>query len=316
MALLGQGCGQKQPASTSMPNGPPTIRARILAGVSVAQISASEPPLFQSTGGAGQKLEFPSRGSVALRLSAAGWKIGDVTFPPGDLTIEPAADGSMLINQIAYHGTFHLLPVSATTFDVVNHVDIDAYLKGVLAKELFPDFAPEAYKAQAVVARTYALFEWRTTSGAKTFDVHADTRSQMYGGIAGETAKSRAAVDETRGVVVAYGPPGQERIFKAYFSACCGGAGQSAAQAFGDTPQEPLTDHKVGRRCAASPRFDWGPVVIAKDELTRRFRAFGKSRGRPRRASRRSSGSRSADPTHPAAPCNLPSLTSATPATS
>ena len=102
----------------------------------------------------------------------------------------------------------------------------------------------------------------------------------MYGGLAGETQKARAAVDSTQGLVVAYGPPGQEKIFKTYFSSCCGGVGQNPVDALGEPFHPALIEQNVGRLCSASPRFDWGPIVISKDELTRRIKLWGKSRDR------------------------------------
>src|SRR4029078_7850911 len=56
---------------------------------------------------------------------------------------------------------------------------------------------------------------------------------------------------------------------------------QSAADAFGDPYIEPLSDQKVDAPCNASPRFNWGPVVVKKDELTRRMRLWGSRRTRP-----------------------------------
>jgi SpoIID/LytB domain protein len=89
------------------------------------------------------------------------------------------------------------------------------------------------------------------------------------------------AFDNTAGIVLAYGPAGNEKIFKAYFSACCGGITQSAADAFGDAYIEPLSDQNVHDLCSASPRFNWGPIVIPKEELTRRVRLWGEKVGRP-----------------------------------
>jgi stage II sporulation protein D len=222
--------------------------------------------------------------SALVTLSADGWKIAAAALPAGELTIEPESDGSASVDGHAYRGSYHFVPTSARTFDVINHVGIDPYLKGVVAKEMFPQFLPEAYKAQAIVARTYALYESRTAPPGRSWDLFPDTRSQVYGGISGESAKSRSAVDETTGVVAAFGPAGQERIFKAYYTSCCGGAGQSSSQAFGDPDFEPLRDQAVGRRCALSPRFNWGPVVISKEELTRRFHAFGAEHNRPEKS--------------------------------
>ncbi len=121
----------------------------------------------------------------------------------------------------------------------------------------------------------------RTAPQGRPFDLYDDQRSQVYGGIGAETDKSRRAVDETAGVVLVYGPPGNEKIFKAYFSSCCGGISQSAADAFGDPYIPPLSDQNNHSLCSASPKFNWGPVAISKTELTHRIRAWGVKRNRP-----------------------------------
>jgi SpoIID/LytB domain protein len=108
-----------------------------------------------------------------------------------------------------------------------------------------------------------------------------DQRSQVYGGIAAETATAREAVDATAGQVVTTGSPGHERIFKAYFSSCCGGITQSAADAFGDLPTPALVEQNVGALCNNSPNFAWGPVIVSKADLTNRFRHFAQIRNRP-----------------------------------
>ena len=81
--------------------------------------------------------------------------------------------------------------------------------------------------------------------------------------------------------VVAWGTFDQERIFKAYFSACCGGVGQSAEHAFGDGRMEPLSEKHPGTLCSDSPRYTWGPNVVSKAEVSRRFRMWGKLKNRP-----------------------------------
>ena len=174
-----------------------------------------------------------------------------------------------------YHGTFRLIPQGADHFDVVNDVSIEQYLPGVLPSELFPDWHPEAYKAQAIVARTYGLYEARVDGAGRYFDVYADQRSQVYNGIHAESAKSRSATQDTRGIVVAFGPAGHETIFKSYFSSCCGGIGQSANDAFGDPDLPPLRAQNRGNCCAQSTKFHWPTVSITKTEITRRIRAWG-----------------------------------------
>jgi stage II sporulation protein D len=193
--------------------------------------------------------------------------------------MQPEREGSVSVNGVNYRGKFRFIPVGGGKFDVCNDLDVDSYLAGVVAKECLPGWLEETYKAQAVVARTYALYEKQTAGLDRYWDVWPDTKSQVYGGIPGETAKSRLAVAETAGVVVAAPDnAGNPKIFKAYFSSCCGGISQTATEAFGDPYIVPLSDQDVQAACRASPRFNWGPIVIDKAELTKRFVAFGQRR--------------------------------------
>ena len=74
----------------------------------------------------------------------------------------------------------------------MNTLGLEAYLCGVVPHEMPYDWPAEALKAQAVVARSYAL---AVRKDRRPFDLYADTRSQVYGGIAAETPTARAAVD-------------------------------------------------------------------------------------------------------------------------
>jgi len=148
----------------------------------------------------------------------------------------------------------------------------------VLPRELYPNWHENTYRALAIAARTYALYE-KYTRPPREWDVYADQRSQMYGGIASETPKSVSAVEATRGIVVVYGKPGDEHIFKTYYSSCCGGVTQNVSDAFPDMPQiAPLEGRRVGPLCSASAKFVWGPVVVAKGDLTSRLRHWGAGR--------------------------------------
>ena len=84
----------------------------------------------------------------------------------------------------------------------INEIDMDSYLRGVVAGEMPSTWPLEALKVQAVAARTYALAT-RKTDGA--FDQYPDTRSQVYRGVTGESVRSDAAVSETARQIVTYG---------------------------------------------------------------------------------------------------------------
>src|SRR5918999_445523 len=83
----------------------------------------------------------------------------------------------------------------------INVLDIDTYVRGVVAGEMPSSWPLEALKAQAVTARTYALATRKTTG---LFDQYPDTRSQVYRGVAGESVRSDAAVAQTAGRILTY----------------------------------------------------------------------------------------------------------------
>ena len=117
---------------------------------------------------------------------------GPVTFLPGSAPLR--------LGGRPYRGQF-LVSVAGGGLRAVNSVSLEAYLYGVVPSEMPKDWLPEALKAQAVAARTYALAV-RKTGG--WFDLYPDTRSQVYLGIAHEAPSTTAAVQETAGEVVLY----------------------------------------------------------------------------------------------------------------
>jgi stage II sporulation protein D len=265
----------------------PRIRVRLLASADTVTLACGVPPLYQlSSQPLSQRLNSPNNAIFNLTLTPQGWMAGNANLGGTlgtTLHFQPDHDGTVSINGTAYRGKFRFIPVGGNKFDVINELDVDSYLASVVPKEMLPGWHDEAYKAQAVVARTYALYEKQTAGLDRYWDVWPDTRSQVYGGIPAETNQSRQTVSETSGIVVAHTgiPGGEPKIFKAYFSSCCGGVSQSAAEAFGDVYISPLSDQDVHAACRASPRFNWGPVVIDKTVLTQRFQVFGQHRNRP-----------------------------------
>ena len=84
----------------------------------------------------------------------------------------------------------------------INVLELDSYVRGVVAGEMPSSWPLEALKAQAVTARTYALATRKTTG---SFDQYPDTRSQVYRGVTGESVRSDAAVAQTAGRILTYG---------------------------------------------------------------------------------------------------------------
>ena len=101
--------------------------------------------------------------------------------------------GNMEINIDKEHGKLN----------AINIIGIEEYLYGVLKKEISPRWPAEALKAQAVAARTFAIFNMNKYID-KGYNICASTNSQAYGGVNHEDSLTNKAVDETRGVIITY----------------------------------------------------------------------------------------------------------------
>lgn len=104
--------------------------------------------------------------------------------------------------QAVYHGNFELTPRNDSQFYLINVIDLEDYLKGVVPNEMPIRFGLEALKAQAVAARNYVLMP--RTKYYKEFDVDDSVASQVYFGANSETDISNRAVRETEGLVALY----------------------------------------------------------------------------------------------------------------
>jgi stage II sporulation protein D len=140
----------------------------------------------------------------------------------------------------------------------VEELPFEEYVAGVIAGEMPASFPPEALKAQAVAARSYALTrKLEAVAAGRGWDVGAGVISQVYRGGAG--AAPRAAAEGTAGEVLVRGMEPVE----AYFHAACGGRTEAGLAALGrDLPY--LAPVECGR-CQAAPRVRWRVVFDAAE---------------------------------------------------
>jgi stage II sporulation protein D len=183
------------------------------------------------------------------------------------------------VKKGAYRGKIESVRLPNGNFVAVNVLPLDLYLQGVLAKELYGSWDLDTYRSQAIAARTFALFQILSTGSQRQWDVNNDETSQMYGGIAGETAKSRQAVRDTKGMVLMASLRGQMGIFCSFYSACIGGASQDPSEAWGDPVVPALAARKLGPIDAQCPKYAWPAVTVSKVDITRCVRNWGERNG-------------------------------------
>ncbi|MCA9400370.1 MAG: SpoIID/LytB domain-containing protein [Candidatus Omnitrophica bacterium] len=117
-----------------------------------------------------------------------------------------------------YRGLLDIIVDQDDKLLLVNKLPLERYIKGVLYHEVTDRWPMEAMKAQAVAARTYAVYQLESNQ-KQFFDVTSDIYSQVYGGRSAEKFRTNIAVDETRGEVLTY----NGKIVPAYFHSNCGG---------------------------------------------------------------------------------------------
>jgi stage II sporulation protein D len=160
-----------------------------------------------------------------------------------------------------YRGSAEIVDLPGGERGLVNTVPLDAYLYGVLSKEVSPSWAAGAQQAQAIVSRTYALFKLRPE---KPYDVVAGESDQVYGGIESETVEGRAAVDATSGMLVMFGA---QPAHVAY-SACCGGRTAAAGDVW--NVSYPYLPSILDPYCVGTPAYDWS-ADVAVDAVAKAF---------------------------------------------
>lgn len=148
-----------------------------------------------------------------------------VHSPKGILGIEGLKRKS---KQALYHGVFELTPRNEKEFFIVNVLDLQEYLKGVVPNEMPVTFGLEALKAQTIAARNYVLMP--RARAYKEFDVDDSVASQVYFGANTESELSTQAVNETLGLVALYNLD----LILAQYCSTAGGYTEDYANAFSD----------------------------------------------------------------------------------
>ena len=278
MILAVPGCpppSGPQPMPGRTAEGVPVVRVLVASGPSV-RLAANGPYRVLADG---RPVAAPNANSglaeTEVACSGGAWRLGGDSFSATTLTVQPVGRTVLYCDGSAYRGWL-VLKGQGGGVQAVNHVDAESYLAGVLGRELYPGWHPNAYKAQAIAARTFALYERAVNGQGKDYDVRDDQSSQVYGGCSGESSVSWRAVRATHGQVLAAGSAGRESIFRAHFSSCCGGMANSVYAMYGPPvgPDSPLRGGQVCNDCTGATHYRWPAVAVPKNVI---HRALGKT---------------------------------------
>lgn len=159
----------------------------------------------------------PYRNSIAIRIGNSYFDL-----QTNYAVIKPAPGGYISVKSKWYRG-FFIVYNQGGALTIINKVDIEDYLRGVVPSEMPRSWSFEAHKAQAIAARSYALANLgkRASHG---YDLKDTPEDQAYGGASAESQRTNQAVQDTEGIVLIY----NLKIIPAYYSASAGGQTSSS----------------------------------------------------------------------------------------
>jgi stage II sporulation protein D (peptidoglycan lytic transglycosylase) len=169
----------------------------------------------------GARLRVLRLGVGSIEVLRVGSEAPMWTGGPGDtLLLQPSGNGMSGWAGRWYRGTFRIFASRPEGVTLVNEIDLESYLRGVLPNEIGnpPPSDFEAVKAQAVAARSYTL-SYIGRRAALGFDLFATVEDQVYAGTAKENSQSNRALEMTRGEVLVSG----DEPIRALYSSACGG---------------------------------------------------------------------------------------------
>ncbi|MDD2689062.1 MAG: SpoIID/LytB domain-containing protein [Candidatus Omnitrophica bacterium] len=184
--------------------------------------------------------------------------LGQKSFRKNKIFIKTREPDEIIINGRAFRGDVELIK-SDNSLLVVNYIELEDYIKGVLYHEASHYWPQEVLKAQAIACRTYALYQMQENK-RNDYDVTNDIYSQVYGGRTSERYRTNQMVDETRGLILKF----KGKIFPAYYHATCAGHTEDASLLW-NINIAPLKGVACDF-CKDSPHFDWH-LVLSLEEI-------------------------------------------------
>lgn len=166
---------------------------------------------------------IPYKNTMAIALNGKFYQIYS------DYVVLKAPAGAFVSAKNKWYRGFIFIQNKNKKLTVINDVELEDYLKGVVPSEMPSGWELEALKAQAIAARSYALANLgkRASLG---YDLKDTPEDQAYGGASAETVKTNEAVDSTCGLVLTY----NTKVVPAYYSASAGGKTINASAVWGN----------------------------------------------------------------------------------
>lgn len=253
LALLLPPAGQGRATAVSSQ----TIRVAILKDASTVLIDGDGLLARRENGDA-----LPLSTPVTIRPAGNGLSVNGVTYQ----RLSFASAEGVLVNGKPYRGMAEASAAGRGVL-IVNELPLEEYLVGLINCEVSSAWPMEAVKAQAVIARTYALYRRNQRMNAP-YHLESSVLDQVYNGSLIEDSRARRAVSETSGQVLTY----NGTIIQAFYHSNCGGKTEAAENVWGVSL--PYLRGVTCEYCLASPSSVWSQDLELR-AIEEKLRAAG-----------------------------------------
>jgi len=237
---------------------PDKIRVALLDDASDMILSVRGPYRIETI----QTNELIDKGNTSFNVhitpSNNGITFGKKEFKIYAINIIPEHEPAIYLGKRLYKGSLQIVRTSKGKLRAINILNLEDYLKGVLFHEVSHRWPMEAIKAQAIVSRTFALYQAEQNKD-KHYYLTSDVSSQVYGGVYAEKYRTNKAIQETKGKVLIY----RKKILPAFFHATCGGRTEDVSMLW-KLNLKPLKGIRCSY-CVNSPHFNWKRKVKLTD---------------------------------------------------
>ena len=204
-----------------------------------------------------EEWNFRAKGAWVNAITPAGESQGLYTGP---IQVNPAdREQRILMSKKEYRGIVEVMVNQQSKLTIVNVLDMETYLRGVVPPEIgqLKEKGIEALKAQAIASRTYAVSNMGRHKKLG-FDLYSSVADQVYEGYNAEWRIADRAIAETRGMVAVY----DGKLISAFYSSTCGGETESIQEAWGTESISYLRNvrDRSGSSedfCNGSPVYKW-----------------------------------------------------------
>lgn len=171
-------------------------------------------------------------------------------------SLKAAAPAALLVNGKGYRGSIEITPADRGLL-IVNELPLEDYLVGLINCEISSQWPMEAIKSQAVIARSYALYQKEARRNAP-YHLDSSVMDQVYEGCDIEDSRAARGVRETAGEVLTY----NGRIIQAFYHSNCGGHTEASENVWGFPL--PYLQGVDCTYCLAAPSVKWEQTIPLK----------------------------------------------------